>query len=328
MLLVPFSSKKAVTFWRQQFRSVQHTWTCAMIQATHKDCRAKALHADAAAAGVPAIITCGIYPGVSNVIAAHIAARSLGEADKDGNYTEPSSDAPALSRLRYSYYTAGSGGVGNTLLVTSFMLTGEPVTAYKDGQKVVVEPLSQPTTIDFGPVVGRKGAYLWNLPEVASAHNCMGVPNVSARFGTSPQVWNWVMWLMARLVPKDVLQDREAMSVLANISEPMIRLVDLFVGETVAMRVDAELEGGKAASGLFVHPKLSESVGACVGAFAQCMLRGDTKPGVWFPEEKGALRNRRDLLALASEGCQVLVVNQPPWVIEQEPKQLGLGIYM
>lgn len=40
------------------------------------------------------------------------------------------------ARLRYSYYTAGSGGVGPTILETSMLLAGEEVVAFRDGEKV------------------------------------------------------------------------------------------------------------------------------------------------------------------------------------------------
>ena len=45
--------------------------------------RAKQLHAKAAAAGVPAITSAGIYPGVSNVMAAHLIAIGRKEYTKD-----------------------------------------------------------------------------------------------------------------------------------------------------------------------------------------------------------------------------------------------------
>lgn len=40
-----------------------------------------------------------------------------------------------------------------------------------------------------------------NLPEVSSAHEILGVPTVSARFGTSPFFWNWGMEAMTTLLP-------------------------------------------------------------------------------------------------------------------------------
>ena len=36
----------------------------------------------------------------------------------------------------YSYYTAGSGGVGPTILETSLLLASQPVLAYVDGKQV------------------------------------------------------------------------------------------------------------------------------------------------------------------------------------------------
>lgn len=43
----------------------------------------------------------------------------------------------------------------------------------------------------------------------------MKVPGVSARFGTDPFIWNWAMWLVARLCPRQFLQDRSQVSCTA-----------------------------------------------------------------------------------------------------------------
>lgn len=40
-----------------------------------------------------------------------------------------------------------------------------------------------------------------NLPEVRSAHEVLGIPTVSARFGTAPFFWNWGMSAMTNLLP-------------------------------------------------------------------------------------------------------------------------------
>jgi hypothetical protein len=56
--------------------------------------------------------------------------------------------------------------------------------------------------------IGRKGVYLYNLPEVMSAFKYIKVPGVSARFGTDPFIWNWAMWIVARVCPPQFLQDR------------------------------------------------------------------------------------------------------------------------
>lgn len=45
-------------------------------------------------------------------------------------------EAVEPERVRYTYYTAGSGGVGPTILETSFLLAGTDVVVYSNGEKV------------------------------------------------------------------------------------------------------------------------------------------------------------------------------------------------
>jgi hypothetical protein len=91
----------------------------------------------------------------SKVTALHSAA----VVSHAGEGTEP-------VRLLYSYYTAGTGGVGPTILETSFLLAGEPVLAYKDGKQYSLAPVSERRCVDFGPGIGKTGCFLYNLPEV------------------------------------------------------------------------------------------------------------------------------------------------------------------
>ena len=78
--------------------------------------RAKAdYHEKARAAGVPAITSGGIYPGVSNVMAAHMVSTARREYDKDGHFVgkdgADKADAVEPKKLQYFYYTAGTGVV-------------------------------------------------------------------------------------------------------------------------------------------------------------------------------------------------------------------------
>ena len=66
----------------------------------------------------------------------------------------------------------------------------------------------------------------------------------------------------------------------------------------------------------------------CTAAFAQAMLAGETQPGVWFPEEREALQNRKALLQSSAEGCVRFELNRPPWALESAPRRLGFGIYI
>lgn len=305
-----------------------------VCDATEYALRAKTYHEKAMNAGVPCITTAGIYPGVSNVMAAHMVAINRGDYSDDSFTTYRDQDQVEEvtgvhpKRILYSYFTAGSGGAGPTILETSLLLAGEDCKVYRNGQKMTTRSVSNGRIVDFGPGVGRRSVYLYPLPEVETGHRVMEVPSISARFGTDPAIWNWAMIAMARLVPKRVLSSRQGAKALGALAGPLVKAVDGFVGEKVAMLVEVELENGKVAAGLYVHRRLSVSVGVATSAFARCMLAGQTEAGVWWPEEKGALSNRRSLLYAASEGATKFVLNKPLWALESEPIQLGLGFYV
>uniref|UniRef100_K3ZN20 Saccharopine dehydrogenase NADP binding domain-containing protein n=1 Tax=Setaria italica TaxID=4555 RepID=K3ZN20_SETIT len=306
--------------------------------------RAKGFHEQAKAAGIPAITTAGIYPGVSNVMAAELvhAARS-----ENG---EP-------ERLRFFYYTAGTGGAGPTILTTSFLLLGEDVIAYNkgtsyificilwcssgkfqdilicvtnSGEEIKLKPYSGGLNIDFGKGVRKKNVYLLNLPEVKSAFKILGVPTVSARFGTAPSFWNWGMQAFANFLPVEFLRDKVKVQNLVKSVDPLVRAIDGIVGERVSMRVDLDCSNGRNTIGLFTHKKLSVSVGFATAAFALAVLEGNTQPGVWFPEEPEgiAIEARKLLLERASQGTSNFVMNKPSWMVETDPKEVGLGIYV
>ncbi|CAA7398533.1 unnamed protein product [Spirodela intermedia] len=281
--------------------------------------RAKSLHATAVAADVPAITTAGIYPGVSNVMAAELvrAARS------DRRSGEP-------ARLRFFYFTAGTGGAGPTILATSFLLLGEDVEAYNKGEKIKLKPYTGMMNIDFGKGIGKRDVYLLNLPEVSSTHKVLGVPTVSARFGTAPFFWNWGLIAVGNLLPAEFLQDRSKVQKLVQIFDPIVRATDALVGERVSMRVDLECSNGLSTLGIFSHRRLSVSVGVSTAAFALSVLEGNSQPGVWFPEEEGGIpiEAREVLLRRASQGTINFMMNKPPWMVETDPKELGLGIYV
>ncbi|XP_068660798.1 uncharacterized protein [Aristolochia californica] len=186
---------------------------------------AKSYHSKAIAANVPAITTSGIYPGVSNVMAAELV-----QFAKNENLGEP-------ERLRFFYYTAGTGGAGPTILATSFLLLGEDVIAYNKGEKIKLKPYSGALNIDFGKGIGKRDVYLLNFPEVSSAHKVLGVPTVSARFGTAPFFWNWGMVAVANFVPEEFLRDKSKVQQLVQILDPLVRAFDGIAGERVSLRV-------------------------------------------------------------------------------------------
>ena len=72
------------------------------------------------------------------------------------------------------HYTAGIGGVGATLLASTFLLFSEDVIFYDcKGNLVQRHPASEPQVVDFGGNVGVQNTYLLNLPEVHSLYESL-----------------------------------------------------------------------------------------------------------------------------------------------------------
>ncbi|XP_024528585.1 uncharacterized protein LOC9641433 [Selaginella moellendorffii] len=277
---------------------------------------AKSLHNKAVEAGVPAIITTGLYPGVSNIMAAELV-----------RLARESSAGSRPRELRFSYFTAGSGGVGPTILATSFLLLSEQVLTYSKGKVVKLDPFSGERIVDFGKAVGKRSVFLINLPEVVTAFENLKVPTITARFGTAPFFWNWIMGAIAG---RDFLKDDSKVQSLAKISAFAVRIIDRLVGAKVSMRVDLSCTDGKRAVGLYTHRNLSVCVGSATAAFAAPVLQGKTRPGVWFPEQDEAIpfQYRGQLLQQASKGTSSFVMNRSPWMVEGDPKEIGFGIYL
>ena len=121
-------------------------------------------------------------------------------------------------------------------------MLGEPAATYIDGQLEYKEPFSSRFVLDFGDRVGLREVFLCNLPEVNSTHKYLKVPNVEARFGTDPGIYNTLMGAMAKLLPREFLANQDNAKMLAAISMPLVKVTDIISGEAVAMRIDVRLK--------------------------------------------------------------------------------------
>ncbi|KAL6518994.1 hypothetical protein OROHE_017418 [Orobanche hederae] len=258
---------------------------------------AKSYKNKAIAAGVPAITNAGANPGVSNLMAATLIHNAKRESKG-----EP-------ERLRYHYFTAGSGGTGPGVLATSFYLIAD------EGAKMNLKPYSDKLSIDFGEGIGNKDVFLMhmNVPEVASAHEVFGVPTINARFGTAPFFWNWTFSAFIKLMPVELLKDKNIVQLLSKLSYPFIRAVDKISGEKAAIRVDLQCTDGYNTAAIFSHERLAEAAGTATAAFVLAILEGSTKPGVWYPEEPEGIviEARETLLRRAAQGAMEFQITKP-----------------
>jgi len=232
---------------------------------------AKEMEGEAAEAGVAAVVSSGIWPGVS----ALMAAEAIGRLRNSGKEVED---------LKFSFFTSGTGNAGPTIVSATFLLLATPALTYADGKTTQKEPWTEQRSVDFGPTIGTKPTWLLDNPDVPTVRQALGVPNVSSRFGTDPLFWNYLFGAM-KAIPRSLLYNRDAMQNFALFSEPIIRAVDALVGATNAMRVDVTAEGGETVTMRMAHPDLEQCVGQATAAFALEVLRGTVAPGVWFPAE-------------------------------------------
>ncbi len=260
---------------------------------------AKGYDGQARAAGVPCLISTGVWPGVSSLMALDVA-EALGGATQ-------------TNKIDFEFFTAGSGGAGTTILSATFLILSEEVLAYINGRPHYFEAASDFRKVDFGEGVGDRNVFRMNLLEAYTCHRVLGIPNVATFFGTAPDGWNYLLKGMAML-PKKVLQDRAGMQVLAGISEPLVRLVDKLVGSTNAMLVTGVSKDGKrTASALYAHEDLETCVGEGIAAFAIQVLENKVTPGVHYPEEAfSSPEGREDVFRLATKGC--FAWRRPPGV--------------
>jgi len=226
---------------------------------------------------VPCIISTGCWPGVSSLMAKQLVHKALKQ--------NPSIQPKDLT-IDFSFFTAGSGGAGATLLVATFLILAEKALTVVDGRRRPIQAMKEYSQVNFGGIVGNKDVAHLNLLETASVHDKLGVGNVKSLFGTAPGFWNTLLGAMAQL-PSSLLANEPVMEKLAIFSLPIVRVVDYFAGATNAMRCDlhCEKDPNLEASALYAHENLEPCVGECVVAFCSAVLSGRVVPGVWFPEE-------------------------------------------
>lgn len=228
---------------------------------------AKDQDAAARSAKIPAVVSAGIWPGVSALMIAEAKAR-LG----------------SLESVEMSFFTAGTGGAGPTIVSATFLLLAEPPLTFKGGREKRVEAWGDRRLVDFGPGVGERYVHLLDEPEVYTCHRALGIPNIRSSFGTWPDVWN-LMFGAARALPASVLRNRGLMQGVANFSMPIIAAVDKLVGSTNAMRIDATGTDGRKVTLRITHADLEDCVGLATAAFGMELLQASLAPGVWFPVE-------------------------------------------
>ena len=225
----------------------------------------------AQAAGVTAIVATGIFPGLSGSMARQ-GIEQLDQAEK----------------IHLSYLVAGSGGAGVTVMRTTFIELQTPFMSKISGKWKAISPYSDREVFNF-PRYGKGGVYWFNTIEALTlADTFPQLKTIITKFGSHPDYYNRLTWLMAR-APRRFLKSNRVIESLARISYRMTEWTDSHTGVGVSMRtaVSGQKDGKPATYILTLeHEDTAYCAGCGTGAIAQLILSNTlTKPGVWPVEQ-------------------------------------------
>ncbi|NJM96082.1 MAG: saccharopine dehydrogenase [Phormidesmis sp. RL_2_1] len=225
----------------------------------------------AQAAGVTAVISTGIFPGISG----SMVRQGIEQLD-------------TAESVHLSYLVAGSGGAGVTVMRTTFIELQTPFMSKIQGKWRAIAPYSQREVLTF-PRYGKGGVYWFNTVEALTvADTFPQLQTIVTKFGSVPDYYNRLTGLMAKM-PKAILKNPTVIEKLSQISYRMTQITDPQTGVGIAMRILIEgHKGGEPARYLatFDHEDTAFCAGCGTGALAQLLLSGKLKkPGVWPVEQ-------------------------------------------
>ncbi|MEM9213145.1 MAG: saccharopine dehydrogenase NADP-binding domain-containing protein [Cyanobacteria bacterium P01_F01_bin.150] len=264
--------------------------------------QALALHDAAQAAGITAIINTGVFPGISNSMVRLCMETFAQKTPQMSAQSSPQQNSQQTERqaktIRLYYAVAGSGGAGVTVLRTTFLGLQKPFQVWINGQWQQKLPYSDRQVVQFPKPYGKVGLYWYEVPETITLAQSFPVQTVVTKFGSIPDIYNRLTWMVARWFPSSWIQDPSMIESLSQVSYKMTQVSDRFSGTGIAMRVEVtdsvDVAGNDSdrltTSGsqpqmhaiTLTHPDTAIAAGAGTGSLAQLILaRRLHQPGVY-----------------------------------------------
>jgi saccharopine dehydrogenase-like NADP-dependent oxidoreductase len=245
------------------------------------------LHDAARAAGVVALIDTGTFPGIDNVLVAEALGRH-----------------PKADHVDLRFVCAGSGGGGFGVLQTTFLAVSQPYREWRGGRWTRVPSYRERTIVDFGPPLGCRPVYTFEVPEIWSlAQTFPQLKTVTSKFGSIPELWNWAT-VGLTMLPGHLRTDGAWLDLSAKFMLPWVHKVDAWVGEALGIRIDVSAPDGSGEAIQFYAPSTTQAVGWATGAAASMVLTGEiAEPGVLLPETH--IPTQRYLEQLVNRGARI-----------------------
>ncbi|MGF1499009.1 MAG: saccharopine dehydrogenase family protein [Elainellaceae cyanobacterium] len=252
--------------------------------------KALSYHEAAQRAGVTAIVNSGVFPGISNSMVRQCVEQ----------FDQP-------EEIFLGYVVGGSGGAGVTVMRTTFLGLQHPFKAWIDGQWQEKRPYSDRQPVQFPSPFGKVGVYWYEVPETYTLVQSFPVKTVTTKFGSVPDFYNYLTWIVARWFPKSWLHRPQNIEFLAHVSHRMTRVSDRFSGIGISIEVSVKgYQNGQLRhyGASMLHEDTAIAAGAGTGSLAQMILDGKVRqPGV-HPVEQ-ALSTPLFEQAMASRHLQI-----------------------
>ncbi len=240
--------------------------------------QALALRPQAEAAGVTAIVSTGVFPGLSNSMV-RLALEQM-----------QAQQVEHIETIQLNYVVAGSGGAGKTVMRTTFLEIQHPFQGWLNRQWQMLQPYSAPEQVTFPSPYGTVPVYWFSTSEAATLAESFDTNNVITKFGSLPRFYNTLTALMTRGLFGQLLKNRSSIEFLAQVSYAMTQVSDRFSGVGLAMQAQIDgVQTGKAVTYQvdFCHDNTAIAAGMGTGSVAADILAGRLhNPGVW-PVEQG-----------------------------------------
>mmetsp|Transcript_13758 Transcript_13758/g.20969 ORF Transcript_13758/g.20969 Transcript_13758/m.20969 type:complete len:242 (+) Transcript_13758:798-1523(+) len=144
--------------------------------------------------------------------------------------------------------------------------------------------------------IGKQTVFAWPFPEAATVPKNLKYKirgNSYAAMGTAPDLWNTMLGVLVKLVPRSFWRNPKFSKFMADFSQPLVLATDALLkqtgtGETHAMRIDvtSAIDTSKAVSMVQAHDSFRHCVGQSCAEFAlDVLLHSDNKAGVYLPEQ-------------------------------------------
>ena len=255
------------------------------------------LHQKAIDSNVRAIICCGPFPGVDNIIASKLQDDCI-------------ADGSTADTCQLRFFVAGTGGAGSTVVTTTYMLSMVPMTAYVDNKKQKLMAMTRREYVDFGGCVGIRPTYHFELPEVVSLHENNKFKTIDSKFGIAPDCWNWLTWFYAQFMWW-AMTNKQRVQKIVDWSWDSILYIDTIVGHSVGIQVRVKQNNNNKSTGRplwrvvnYNSADTMSTIALGVRVFVSELLNDKNlmKPGVYYPEQAiNSTKHRQQFLRNVSD---------------------------